>query len=106
MQPCAACCSAAQPNKPTLLHVSTPPAAARRAQAAGKPLLLEEFGVWGGQREERNTYYRLIYDAIAQVPAQLPARLFDRCQQCCNSYSAISCSAMSLAGDMFAPPVH
>lgn len=36
-------------------------------QALGKPLLMEEFGVWGGDSSEQQLYYRLVYDTIAEV---------------------------------------
>ncbi|KAL4859907.1 Mannan endo-1 [Chlorella vulgaris] len=36
------------------------------AEALGKPLLMEEFGVWGGDSSEQQLYYRLVYDTIAE----------------------------------------
>lgn len=33
----------------------------------GKPLLMEEFGVWGGNRTEQALYFSLVLDAIEQV---------------------------------------
>ena len=36
-------------------------------QAAGKPLLMEEFGVWDGAKEEQLQYYSLVYDLLSEV---------------------------------------
>lgn len=36
-------------------------------QAAGKPLLMEEFGVWDGMKDEQLRYYSLVYDLISEV---------------------------------------
>ena len=36
-------------------------------QAAGKPLLMEEFGAWDGAKEEQLQYYSLVYDLISEV---------------------------------------
>ena len=38
-------------------------------QALGKPLILEEFGVWNGNSEEQQSFYSLIYDTIAENAA-------------------------------------
>lgn len=49
------------------------------AQAAGKPLLLEEFGVWSGDGQERTQYYRQILDLVqqnAQADGPLKGALF------------------------------
>lgn len=54
--------SAAQPGTTQLTNPCT-----RHVQAVDKPLLMEEFGVWGGNGDEQQQYYRLIYDAIAEV---------------------------------------
>lgn len=45
------------------------PPSDRADQAAGKPLLLEEFGVWSGDGQERTQYYRQILDLVQQVGA-------------------------------------
>lgn len=41
----------------------------RARQAAGKPLLLEEFGVWSGDGQERTQYYRQILNLVQQARA-------------------------------------
>ena len=37
------------------------------AQAAGKPLLLEEFGVWGGDKAERGRLYNQVHEAVTEA---------------------------------------
>lgn len=39
-------------------------------QAAGKPLLLEEFGVWSGNGQERTQYYRQILSLVQQASSR------------------------------------
>lgn len=50
-------------------------------QAAGKPLLMEEFGAWDGAKEEQLQYYSLVYDLISQVGRPMLAMWGTRLQR-------------------------